>query len=182
MFLHDAQDRTESWKRRHSPEAIAIYGAWRWKGIQDNASAIFNEFHGNLIMDFGGKDGPIGFGSWVCDKEDDPENFFPDVIFSSHTIEHISDASGIIKDFYRWLGKEGGCLILHVPAYTCERWRAGSYHNEKQSDHLHTFCLSQDAETGFECIDRMVAEAGFDIEKAEYVGDDSILIIARRRA
>jgi len=189
MFLHDAQERTESWQRRHSLEAIKQLGVWRWKGVQNNAALILNEITGKHTVDFGGKDAPLDFCSVVVDQGDDLASCWADVVFSSHTLEHIPDTIETLKTMYGIMERNGGCLILHVPSYTCERWRAGTYHNDKQSDHLHTFCLAYEdglktghEETGFECIDRLVADAGFKIETAKYVGDDSILIIARRPA
>lgn len=179
-FLHDAQFITESWKRRHSPEAIKQMGAWRWKGIQNHASMIINEILGKNVIDFGGRDAPLGFGSTIIDQGDSIDLCWSDVVFTSHTMEHIEDISGVLKKFYTVLERDGGVLIAHVPAFTCERWRSGIYRNEKQTDHVHTFCLTEHSASGYTCIDKLITDAGFNIEFAEYVGDDSILVTARR--
>jgi hypothetical protein len=189
-FLHDAEHRTESWKYRHSPDAIAQLGVWRWKEIQENASAILGIICGKRVIDFGGADGPLGFGSIVVDEKVEHKTLSDvqgelDVIFTSHAIEHLEDAKKWINDAFANLNR-GGVVIIHVPAHTCRRWRKGSYANPNQaSEHKHTFALSTDVGLPdgdwYDRIDSMVSLAGFSIESCEYVGDDSILVIARKQ-
>ena len=196
-FLRDAEYRTESWQRRHSPEVITQLGVWRWKGIQKYAGRILDLICGKRVIDFGGFDGPLGFGSIVVDQKAEYKTLDDvlgqvGVIFTSHTLEHLDDPA-------TWLHKalarlaNGGYLIVHVPAWTCERWRADQYTNERQpTGHRHTFCLWPEVpcvvrtpeewititeSIAFKWIDRLVPG---NIELAEYVGDDSILVIARK--
>ena len=188
-FLHDAEFNTESWRRRHSPEAIKQLGVWRWKGIQDNAVMILSEIVGKRVIDFGGADGPLGFGSEILDQKNEGNNPVyayqtVDVIFSSHTLEHIGSIEKLLSTFKDWL-KSGGCLIVHVPSYTCVRWRAENYSNPNQSEnHHHTFSLHISPiflDHPVEVIDITLKKLGFNIEFAEYVGDDSILILGRKK-
>lgn len=192
-YLHDAEHRTESWKRRHTPDAVAQLGVWRWKGIQDNAARILELICGRRVIDFGGFDGPLGFGSIVVDQKaehktlDDVDGQV-DVIFTSHTLEHLDDPAAWLKEAHAKLA-DGGHLIAHVPAWTCERWRPEQYNNPTQSNgHKHAFVLYPDMPRyGYFDDNRDVPVATYiskivpgDIEFAEYVGDDSILVIARK--
>lgn len=176
-FLHDAEQRTESWQRRHSPEAIAQLGVWRWKGIQKHAARILDAICGKRVIDFGGADGPLGFGSIVVDSKSEAKTLDDiagqvDVIFTSHTLEHVEDVEGFLTESFHKL-LNGGVLIAHVPAWTCERWRADRYNNSAQPNgHKHTFDIPGLAER--------FSLSGFDMELAEYCGDDSIIIFARK--
>ena len=177
-MLHDAELRTESWRRRHSPEAIAQLGVWRWRGMQDNAAMILGLIVGKRVLDFGGADAPLWFGSVIddirckrCSPSDDPW----EVIFTSHTLEHCESVRGTLERLRNRL-EDGGTLIVHVPAYTCQRWNADAYDNPAQpTGHKWTFGLGEAT-----AIDRLVQEAGFDVQFAEYVGDDSILLVGRK--
>ncbi|MFA5234959.1 MAG: methyltransferase domain-containing protein [Sulfurimonas sp.] len=183
-FLHDAEYRTESWQRRHSPEAIAQLGVWRWNGIQDNAARILDIICGKRVIDFGGADGPLGFGSIVVDEKADHKTLDDidgpiDVIFTSHTLEHLNNPAHWICETRSKLNK-GGYLIVHVPSWTCQRWHKDAYVNPKQKNgHKHTLSLLPAA--GDE-VTKGVLDwfRGWAIELAEYVGDDSILVIARK--
>ena len=188
-FLHDAEYRTESWKRRHSPEAIAQLGVWRWKGIQSHSTQILDAICGKRVIDFGGADGPLGFGSIIVDAKAEAKTF-DDVdgriegVFTSHALEHLDDPQAWLESAYARLDS-GVCLIVHLPANTCRLWRAGQYANPNQpSGHRHTFCLSTDLGLPegewWDRIDSMVSMAGFDLELVEYCGDDSIILFARK--
>jgi hypothetical protein len=184
-FLHDAEFHTESWKRRHSPEAIAQLGVWRWKGMQQHAGRILDLICGKRVIDFGGADGPLGFGSVVVDEKAKHKTINEvdgqvDVIFTSHTLEHLEGTA-----LPKWMLaattklRYGGYLILHVPALTCKRWRHDVYHNPRQPNgHKHTFTL--DGQDSADATNICSEICNLDIELAEYVGDDSILVIARK--
>lgn len=190
-FLHDAEHRTESWKRRHSPDAIAQLGVWRWKGIMDNAGRILDLIVGKRVIDFGGADGPLGFGSIVVDEKAERKTLNDvdgqvDVIFTSHTLEHLEQPEVWLKEAAAKL-TDGGHLIIHVPAFTCKRWQKEVYNNPNQPNgHKHTFSLwpscTTDATTqlGGVVADAMSLESVNDLYEADYVGDNSILIIARK--
>ena len=187
-FLDDAEQRTESWKLRHSPEAVAQLGVWRWKGIQQHAGTILDLICGKRVIDFGGYDAPLGFGSIVVDEKAEHKSLSDvggpvDVIFTSHTLEHLDNPAEWLRDAHEKLN-EGGFLIVHVPAWTCKRWRAEQYDNPNQTNgHKWTFAITgSDAVgvTGWTTrIDALLF--GFVIELAEYVGDNSILVIARKQ-
>ena len=192
IFLDDAELRTESWQRRHSPEAIAQLGVWRWKGIQQYAGKILDLICGKRVIDFGGFDGPLGFGSIVVDQKAEYKTLADvpgdvDVIFSSHTLEHLDYPRRWMREACGRLVSDG-LLILHVPSWTCKRWRAGEYSNPNQPNgHKWTFCLNKDWRDTPNDMDGTIIDitvgkhhAGFDVELAEYVGDNSILLIARK--
>ena len=184
MFLDDAQLRTASWRLRHSPEAIKTLGVWRWKGIQQHMDRILELCCGRRVIDFGGADGPLGLGSTVVDLSAERKTLDDvpgpvDVIFTSHCLEHVDDLGGTLAAFYAKLST-GGHVIIHVPAYTCGRWRAGCYASETQTKHLHNFSLSLGAVgVPFTPIDLEVGKL-FGVIKAEYCGDNSIFIIGQK--
>jgi hypothetical protein len=184
MFLDDAELKTESWRLRHSPEAIRTLGVWRWKGMQRHMERILSLCVGKRVIDFGGADGPLGLGSEVVDRQAKRKSIAGvgqvDVIFTSHTLEHLSDPKAwIIEACYRLV--DNGYLIIHVPAWTCKRWRAGEYHNDRQTDHRQTFCLSVEDNRPYGTpIDGLMAKL-FDIELAEHCGDNSLMVIGRKR-
>ena len=77
--------------------------------------------------------------------------------------------------------KQDGKLFFHVPAFSCVRWRSGLHRNRAFNDHAWTFHLAADemAEDIYNplAFDTKVAEH-FNIQSAEYVGDNSIFVIA----
>jgi len=199
MFLHDAEFRTPDYERRHSDATRAQMGVWRWKGIQRHATRILEIICGKRVLDFGGADGPLGFGSVIADVKTPPavgymvsadgihwkfHSMAFDVIFTSHTLEHMPPTAlqDTLKSFADAI-VAGGYLIVHVPACTCRRWLPANYGNSEQEPHRLSFTLFRDHTTMLSdrfAIDALLALAGFDIELAEYCGDDSILVIARK--
>jgi predicted SAM-dependent methyltransferase len=103
-----------------------------------------------------------------------------DVIFTSHTLEHLDDVKGWLLQA-RERVNANGVLVIHIPAWTCERWRADQYDNPMQPNrHRHTFCLARDAIPGYCAIDKLLAESDWNVA-ADYCGDDSIFLIARKQ-
>jgi hypothetical protein len=186
VFLDDAELKTESWRLRHSPEAIRTLGVWRWKGMQRNMERILALCVGKRVIDFGGADGPLGLGSIVVDSKAEHKSLddvpgLVDVVFTSHTIEHLQDVAAWMATAATKL-YPGGCLIAHVPAWTCKRWQAGEYHNDRQTDHQWTFALWYDWRPTIEiAINKLIEDAGFEIELAEHCGDNSLMVIGRKR-
>jgi len=191
-FLNDAEQRTDSWKRRHSPESIAQFGVWRWKGIQKHAGRILDLIFGKRVIDFGGADGPLGFGSIVVDQKAEYKTLADvpgkvDVIFTSHTLEHLDDPLEWLVEAADKL-TDDGCLILHVPSWRCKRWRANEYANPKQPNgHKWTFALISDnddelCKMPFLPIDILVVNKRVRLwsEVACNCGDNSIIVIARK--
>ncbi len=196
---HEAQNRTENFRFRHHVAAGRL-GAFRWRGMQEHLATLLTLTEGaeqgrRLVLDLGGAAGPLGLGSKVVDRQahdkygdpvpyhdlkDVPES--ADVIFSSHTLEHIPDLDGILRDIHDTL-RPGGHTVLHLPAFSCERWRAGGHTHAVYHDHVHTFRLSEpelpDTFDDAIAIDDKVAEH-LDIVEASYCGDDSIWLVAQR--
>jgi SAM-dependent methyltransferase len=154
------------------------------------------------VADVGGALGPLGFDSVVTDIHDQdiwgnrttsdlPSNL--DVIFSSHTLEHMSDPQMYVALCYGSL-KPGGWLILNLPSDAASRvWSPENYkkrHPDEEHPHLWLFTLwwrrhlpdymipllRRDDEGN----DMALFPAGFEIHKATYAGDDCLFVIARK--
>jgi hypothetical protein len=193
--LHEAQTLTRSFLHRHH-EVHGILGAFRWRGFHEHMEEILDVIttHGPVI-DFGGAAGPIGLGteivdSLAVDRSGKPVRYHrltdlpsaPGAVISSHTFEHIPNLSDVVGEIAMSL-KPGGILIAHVPCFTCERWRAGTHANARYGDHVSTFGLSGAKPSvqlnRYTEIDRLVA-SHLAVTSAAYVGDDSILLVARK--
>jgi hypothetical protein len=195
--LHEAQNETRCFRFRHH-ELAARLGVFRWRGIQKHLEVILPLVSAaqSRVLDFGGAGGPLGLGSLVVDRlERDalgrpvPYASLPaagtgyDVAFSSHALEHIPALDEALTLLVASL-RPGGHLLLHLPAFSCERWRAGVHRNQRFNDHVWTFGIGPEP-AGVRCqsyvdIAGKVA-ATFDVAVAEYCGDDSIFVHARRR-
>lgn len=188
--LHDAEFRTESWRLRHSPEGIALLGAWRWKGVAGEREYIEQRAALGKMIDFGGSDGPIGNDAVVVDRDANIKTLADvsgeyNTVFTSHTLEHCSDLAKTLEEISLVL-TDAGVLIAHVPAWTCLRWRAGCYSNPKQSvTHYRTFGLTSDVLAADYCaryvdLDRRIQTIVGPIIRAYHCGDDSLMIIAQK--
>jgi SAM-dependent methyltransferase len=195
--LHEAQNETRNYRFRHHEVAQRL-GVFRWRGIQKHLDTILPLLTtpGGKIIDFGGAGGPLGFGAEVVDKLEQDAwgrevrrhsladvGDDVDVVFSSHALEHIAELDDILRSMQRCL-RPGGQLILHVPSFQCERWRAGVHTNRRYSDHVWTFGIGREPR-GIQCqnyvdIVQKTSEL-FEVGRAEYCGDDSIFILARKR-
>jgi hypothetical protein len=188
---------TGDWDARHStPEARELYGVWRWRGIYDNRDWLVPLLEASeRILDFGGAQGPLGFDS-ICADILSPTiwgdqtcrlNASPtanDVVFTSHTLEHIETTSAYENVLWT-LGlklREGGMLICHVPYRTSTWW-----HPEKKPEHHRIFAkMPPEPVTTLDwavttlAID--IAEVGpsMIIERNERVADGSLLVVAKR--
>lgn len=194
-FLNDAEKETPNFLHRHKKVNRAL-GAWRWKALyeyrEDIVPIIFDEDkHG---LDFGGAASPVSLDIDILDK--DQKDVFGrevkyhdfheisskfDFVFTSHTLEHISDLDDILGKIKAIL-KPGGKLIANVLAYSCTRWRAGIHQSKTYNDHKWTFKLAEtNLSTPLEKvmdIDYTLSKQ-FDILKKSYTGDNSILLIAK---
>lgn len=194
---HEAQNETQNYRFRHHTVAHRL-GVFRWRGIQKHLDTLLPllTVPGSKVVDFGGAGGPLGLGSDVVDRLSEDAwgravthhslselGESVDVVFSSHALEHIPDLDDVLRSMQRCL-KPGGQLILHVPSFHCERWRAGVHSNARYNDHVWTFGVGQDP-AGLACqnyvdIASKVGEF-FAVRRAEYCGDDSILVLASKR-
>ena len=192
-YLDDAETKSENFNFRHR-RVHKILGCWRWKGLWLYKHKILNTLFDEKLkgIDFGGANGPVSlhadivdfdpydsFGRKVNNKSLKEIDYKADYIFSSHTLEHITDHDAIFKEMIAVL-KPGGKVIFNLPAYSCVRWRSGLHTNRQFNDHAWTFYLEgTPIEEGIEnakYIDTAVARY-FNIEEKSYVGDNSILII-----
>lgn len=191
---HEAQNETKNFLFRHHTSRSEL-GIFRWRGMQKYKNRIIDLIENNEnVVDFGGAACPLGFGSKLIDllETDMYGQKVPyqsisdidkkiDVLFTSHTLEHLPDLNGFLQ-VARSGTKSGGVWILHCPSLYCERWRSGNHKNDLYNDHVSTFGLS-----GTKCpegllnyieLDGLVAKYA-KIEHLDYCGDDSIMIFAR---
>lgn len=167
---------SRSFTYRH--QSMIHINSWRWLcNWQHRRFLMELVFSDRKGIDFGGALGTIGGNTTVVDiiglypKIDDIANNSLDYIFTSHTLEHISNLDEILIKLYNKL-KNGGIIYIAVPSYTCVRWRAGI-----TAQHKWTFSLEDDV---FTRIDTKILNAGFKINKAEYAWDDSIIILGEK--
>lgn len=136
------------------------------------------------IYDFGGAAGPLMYGEIVDKARRDIYNRkikyhdiakIPkgaDVIFSSHTLEHVDD---IIKTVILMASKlrVGGKIIAHVPSINGVKY----WHPLVKKEHRRIFCLGERPyrDPAIVSIDRLLG-GFFKLDIAEYCGDDCIMI------
>lgn len=188
------------WDARHStPEARARYGVWRWQGMREYRDVLLPEFlDAGVIVDFGGALGPLGLGSACVDIA--PVTIWGertyslpdiislhtddcDVVFTSHTLEHVPDYEQVLAEL-TGLVKKGGLFIAHVPHVSSEWWWP-----ENKLEHRRVFlCDLLDEYHGprefgrswlADDIDR---GDNFNIEINRRCGDGSMMVVARKYA
>ncbi len=196
---NEAELKNKNFMHRHM-NYLKILGCWRWMGLYENKDKIINTVYQGQGIDFGGAAGPVTKNSTIVDFSTEDifkrpvqirnltdVTFKADYIFTSHTLEHIPDLDLIFTQMNDVIKKDGQ-LIIHLPAYSCVRWRNGLHTNRKFNDHAWTFYLNKDADTvenlqlsNTMAIDQKVLEY-FSIEEADYCGDNSIMIFAKPKA
>jgi SAM-dependent methyltransferase len=194
--LHEAQNETLNYRFRHHTVAHRL-GVFRWRGMQKHLDTLLPLLtaDGIRVVDFGGAGGPLGLGSEVVDRLSRDAwgravrhhslaelGGTVDVVFSSHALEHIPELDDVLRSIQGCL-KPGGQLVLHVPSFHCERWRAGVHSNARYNDHVWTFGIGPDP-VGLACqsyidIASKIAEF-FSVHHADYCGDDSILVLGSK--
>lgn len=193
---HEAQNQTRNYRFRHH-EVQHQLGVFRWRGIQKHLREVLAlvDAEGRRVVDLGGAACPVGLRTQVVDQletdalgrpvlhhdlDDVPDEL--DGVFTSHTLEHVAELDGLL-DRIRAKLRPGGTLIAHVPAFTCERWRAGQHSNTLYNDHLWTFGLEADPKPqgliGYRDIDVLIRER-FELRIADRCGDDSLFLLATR--
>jgi SAM-dependent methyltransferase len=131
------------------------------------------------VIDFGGAAAPLGYGAEIVDRLSEHKALYDlpgqaDVIFSSHTLEHVQDPALLLEIMRRKL-TAGGPLVVMVPSWRMEHLRAENF-----PFHCQTFCLSDDAaaaNTDYTRLDLLVENSGFQLLAGEDDGQN-ILIIA----
>lgn len=192
--LHEATEESPSFLHRHKVVNRSL-GTWRWRGMHELKDRILPIIEGGaFVVDFGGGGCPLGLGSVVVDHLKRDYAGWPvryhdlgdlprkaDVVFTSHCLEHIDDIHGVIRELRESMA-EGGDLIVFVPSWTCERWRAGVHGSRVFNDHVWTFALEEDDDVPdlprLARIDTLLGSE-FELLLAQYCGDDSIFIHAR---
>lgn len=198
--LHEAETVTQSFRFR-AFEAGERLRAFRWRGVQENLELFLEVLHDSsrFTVDLGGGASPFGLGSVVVDTlaHDSDGRKVPyhalsqlprkaHAVISSHTLEHIPDLHGELQAIADVL-IPGGRFLIHVPSFSCVRWRAGVHHSvEGFGDHVWTFGLNgtpslPDGLQNYVEIDDILSRY-FDVQAAGYCGDDSIFALCARRA
>lgn len=199
-FLNDAQELTEDYQYRHG---LGVFrelgvnkklGALRWKGIFQYREVLLEILSGRGV-DLGGAASPISEDSIVVDllkvdslgrrvqyKDIRKIKGKLDYVFTSHCLEHIQDYIAILK-FARNKLKPDGLMFIHLPSYSCHRWRPENHKSASYGGHVWAFYLEKYGKpkekiTNLAAIDT-IARKFFDIIEAEYVGDDSIILICK---
>ena len=194
--LHEAQTYTRSYVHRHRSR-LSRLGVWRWRGLQENLDEVLPLVSdpARTVIDFGGAGCPLGFHSVVVDKRTRDSagrpvlhsslESFPgevDVVFACHVLEHLPDLEDVVAEMRRKL-RPGGSLIVLVPSFSNEGWRAGRHRHEGFGAHVWTFGLSSRPAPmplrSYANIDEVLARS-FTVLRAAYVGDDSIYCLCRR--
>lgn len=177
-----------NWEDRHNIESQKKYGVWRWLGMKDNAEYLLKIIKkSKKIIDFGGAQAPLCPDALIVDKankdiwgrdikyhnvSDCPGKY--DLIFSSHTLEHVIDFKFELIMMIRKL-KSGGRLILHLPSVHNDKWWP---QNERKKEHKRIFALSKEPVSRSPLETIYIDQCFFkdNIEYAEYVGDSGILL------
>lgn len=195
--LHEAQTATKSFLFR-AFEVDHILRAYRWRGIQEHLDQVLDLIVGSrgLVADLGGAGSPFGLGSVVVDQlpmdaegrevryrslDELPEPCH--VILSSHTLEHIPELEAELGRIREVL-VPGGTLVALLPAFSCERWRAGVHSHASFGDHVWTFGLSEtpnvpEGLVNYVEVDELLARF-FTVQSATYCGDDSIFAVCTK--
>ena len=194
--LHEAQTASKSFMFRHF-EVDRRLLAFRWRGVEAHLDLLLEHLAdpSRSVVDLGGAASPFGLGSIVVDTlpVDAEGRSVPyrsldelpgqvDTIISSHTLEHIPDLDAELDRIARVLAP-GGTLLVHVPAFSCERWRVGVHSHATFGDHVWTFGLRgtenvPDGLRSYVEIDAFLTRH-FEVLSASYCGDDSIFIECR---
>ena len=195
--LYEAQTATKSFMFR-AFEVDHILRAYRWRGIQEHLDEVLDlivESPG-LVADLGGAGSPFGLGSVVVDQlptdaegrdvayrslDELPEPCH--VILSSHTLEHIPELETELARIRDTL-VDGGTFVALLPAFSCERWRAGVHSHASYGDHVWTFGLSGTPNVPEGLVNYVEADAlfarFFTVQTATYCGDDSIFAVCTK--
>jgi SAM-dependent methyltransferase len=140
------------------------------------------------IYDFGGAAGPLLYGEIVDRERRDvygrkvkyhdiakiPKG--ADVIFTSHTLEHVDDLLQTVIIMAARL-RDGGHIIAHVPSIHGMKY----WHPVVKKEHKRIFCLGDRPyhDPAIVVIDRLLS-GFFKLDIAEYCGDDCIMIMGRK--
>ncbi len=178
------------WDERHStPEARARYGVWRWQGMYEYRNVLLPELDTSVVYDFGGALGPLGLDSTVIDVL--PLSIWghaclplrsdlghADVVFTSHTLEHVPSLAGACALLARVL-KTDGLFVAHVPHVSSDWWWP-----QNKAEHLRTFgCNVLDDGPAMVFLADVIDQFdNFDIEVNRRCGDGSMMVIARKYA
>lgn len=202
----DASRLTEDYEYRHGigkyrkmPNGKKELGAFRWKGIFEHFNYINKFIKEKKCLDFGGAACPISKSVPVLDLLKDrfdggrveynsfeSLDYNPDFIFSSHCLEHIQDINNILYQMNNHLSNDG-VIFLHLPAYSCKRWRPSYHKNKRYGDHVWSFTLSEDNQKIEKTdIDKnieidVLCKQYFNVTDAKYCGDNSIIIIGKKK-
>ena len=163
----------------HSPEAIAQVGVWRWPAVFKWRELILRMIQNASVIDFGGAAAPLGYDSLIVDYWSEAKTLYDvpgmaDVIFTSHTLEHINDVELCLRMIAHKL-HIGGFAIVHVPSFTGVQFRP-----ENNPNHLHSFAVEgMHAPHDVIRLDALMRSVGFYLSVVDHVAD-SLMIVGKR--
>lgn len=125
---------------------------WDVEGIEPNRGYcdFIGEYHG------------IKAAASILEESNISSDSF-DVVVMLHVIEHVPDPLGTLKEIYRVL-KPGGTLILETPRYDSLMFRLLQHRERSISCDGHIYFFTTDT------LRQLSREAGFEVEKIDYVG------------
>ena len=194
---HEAQNETRSYRYRHY-EMQHTLGAFRWRGLQKHLDQVLAlvDADDRRVIDFGGAACPVGLKTEIVDRLDIDATGRPvpyhdiseapdglDGVFSSHALEHVEALDAVLQAIHDKL-RPGGTLMVHAPAFTCRRWRAGVHTNALYADHHWTFGLRDDTKPegleNYRDLDSLL-DAYVELHTVDHCGDDSLFLVGTRR-
>lgn len=154
--LYEASTYTRSYVHRHKT-CLAELGVFRWRGAQEHLEEILALVsEGKVVVDVGGGGCPLGLSSVVIDRlpKDAAGNAVRfnsmqeigkpiDVVFCCHMLEHVENLDEVLAEIKGAMAPDAS-LIVFVPSYTNEGWRAGEHSNRRFGGHVWTFGLRDD--------------------------------------
>ena len=172
----------------HTDDVRSKMGAWRWLGLEPYRDLLMSLMHDARVMDFGGSAGPISNDAEIVDYEADAKAPYDltgkfDVIFTSHTLEHIADVQNCVNCLVDKLN-EGGWFVAFVPGWKYEPWRAVNY-----PTHYQTFYLSwdelpedirDDLDPSWTAIDQVLEDAGLTLHTSDWTHEECIILFATK--
>jgi hypothetical protein len=167
---------------QHHPMAIQLVGAWRWELLHKHLETVLPLVKQPYVIDFGGADGPIGYGAIIVDVKAPIKSLYdvkgwPTTVVACHVLEHIEDVRLVLNCIWHKL-QWGGHLVAMVPS-----WRHMAVRADHWPYHAHSFRFDkhEDAPQHYDRLDTLVGSTGFAVKLMDEDGTN-LLVIAQKEA